>query len=168
MSEGSGRPPLRIGDAERDAAVERLQRALEEGRLTAPEFDERVGIALQARTQHDLDPLFADLPPVGSDAQGLVGVTGASALPTGGGPGPRARQAWAIQGLMWPLVVILVIASDGKLWWLFLLPMVLGPLLFTSSRSHDRRQVRHDLRDQRQDARRELRDRRRDERHRLD
>lgn len=56
------RPAQRIGDAERDAAVERLQTNHAEGRLTVQEFDERMTLALAARTQDDLAPLFSDLP----------------------------------------------------------------------------------------------------------
>ena len=52
----------RIGDAERDAAVESLQEHMSLGRLTSEEFDERMSKALQARTQGDMAALFADLP----------------------------------------------------------------------------------------------------------
>ncbi len=54
--------PLRIGDADRDRAVECLRTAMAEGRLTYDEFDERLGIALNAKFESDLEPLFADLP----------------------------------------------------------------------------------------------------------
>ena len=56
---------LRVGDAERDAVVARLQDAHVEGRLDAVELEERLGTALAARTQADLDPLLADLPSAG-------------------------------------------------------------------------------------------------------
>lgn len=56
------RPAQRVGDAERDAAVQRLQAHHAEGRLGVDEFDERMTAALQAKTQADLDPLFLDLP----------------------------------------------------------------------------------------------------------
>ncbi|MGA4507005.1 DUF1707 SHOCT-like domain-containing protein [Propionibacteriaceae bacterium G1746] len=62
------RPPQRIGFAERDAAVEALQRHHAEGRLTAEEFEERMEAALQAKTRDDLAPLFADLPRAGDEA----------------------------------------------------------------------------------------------------
>lgn len=53
---------LRIGDKERDAAVEMLQEHHALGRLDAHEFHERMGRALRARTQSVIDDLFADLP----------------------------------------------------------------------------------------------------------
>jgi len=54
-------PALRIGDRERDAAVDQLSAALADGRLTPDEFDERSTAALAARTRADLDALLADL-----------------------------------------------------------------------------------------------------------
>lgn len=53
---------LRIGDAERDATVDLLNRHYADGRLTATEREERTAIALTARTARDLDELLADLP----------------------------------------------------------------------------------------------------------
>ena len=66
-----GQPPQRIGDAERDRAVELLREHMAAGRLTTEEFDERLGAALTARTSLDLDPLFTDLPGPRPD-QGLA------------------------------------------------------------------------------------------------
>jgi hypothetical protein len=53
---------LRIGDAERDAAIAALARHFADGRLTQEEHEERTGLALKARTGADLRVLFADLP----------------------------------------------------------------------------------------------------------
>jgi hypothetical protein len=53
---------LRVGDAERDVAAERLARHFAAGRLTQLEYDERLSAAMSARTGGDLDRLFADLP----------------------------------------------------------------------------------------------------------
>ncbi len=55
---------MRIGDADRAAAAQRLQSGLTEGRLTQTEYDERASLVAEARTEADLDPLLADLPPV--------------------------------------------------------------------------------------------------------
>ena len=54
----------RIGDAERDAAVESLQEHMSLGRLTSEEFDERMSKALQARTQGDMAALSSPTCPV--------------------------------------------------------------------------------------------------------
>jgi len=53
---------LRIGDAERDAAIALLGRHFTDGRLTQEEHEERVVLALKARTGGDLRRLFVDLP----------------------------------------------------------------------------------------------------------
>ena len=53
---------MRIGDAEREAAVGALGEHYAAGRLTKEEFDERSERAWTARTSSQLGPLFADLP----------------------------------------------------------------------------------------------------------
>ncbi len=53
---------LRASDAERDQAVELLQRSFADGRLTQAEFGERAGAALAAQTRAQLSDLIADLP----------------------------------------------------------------------------------------------------------
>jgi hypothetical protein len=58
-------PPgqLRASDADRHQIAERLQAALEEGRLELLEYDERLKSAYAARTYDELNELIADLPP---------------------------------------------------------------------------------------------------------
>ena len=53
---------LRIGDADRDAALGVLSEHYALGRLTKDEFDERSDAVWSARTRGDLAPLFVDLP----------------------------------------------------------------------------------------------------------
>ena len=53
---------LRASDADRQAAVERLERGLAEGRITAEEFQQRTEAAYAATTTAALRPLLADLP----------------------------------------------------------------------------------------------------------
>ena len=52
---------VRIGDAERDQAVEILRDHMAEGRLEYQEFTDRVDQVLAARTQAELDLPFVDL-----------------------------------------------------------------------------------------------------------
>ena len=61
----SGQPDparQRVSDADRDRVAAELSEHFQAGRLTQDEFDERVGQAISARTQGDLDKLVADLP----------------------------------------------------------------------------------------------------------
>ena len=59
---GFPRGEIRVSDAERDQALAELSEHFQTGRLTQDEFDERSGLALKARTGHDLASLFGDLP----------------------------------------------------------------------------------------------------------
>lgn len=59
----SPRPgPIRIGNAERQSAVEALGEHFAQGRIDVDEFEERVTAAWAARTSADVEALFADLP----------------------------------------------------------------------------------------------------------
>lgn len=57
-------PELRISDADRDRAIQRLNDAVTEGRLTMPEFEQRMDGVLAARTASEVAPHLADLPAV--------------------------------------------------------------------------------------------------------
>jgi hypothetical protein len=63
---------IRVSDAERDAAVERLSAATGDGRLTLQEFSQRMELATAARTRADLDGLVADLPAAAATAGSAV------------------------------------------------------------------------------------------------
>ena len=53
---------MRASDADREAVAERLRGAAAEGRLDADELEERLDVALRARTYGELDGLLRDLP----------------------------------------------------------------------------------------------------------
>ncbi len=55
-------PELRAGDADRQAAADRLRAAHDEGRLDLDEYDRRLADAYSAVTYGDLERLFTDLP----------------------------------------------------------------------------------------------------------
>jgi Domain of unknown function (DUF1707) len=66
---GDNRPGLRVSHEDRDRVVEALRIAAGDGRLTAEELDERLELALTARTAADLAALTTDLPlPAGQPA----------------------------------------------------------------------------------------------------
>jgi hypothetical protein len=73
-------PPgeLRASHQDRDSVVEQLRIAAGDGRLTAAELDERLELALTARTYRELATLTADLPAApGHGSAGLPPVPGA-------------------------------------------------------------------------------------------
>nr|WP_221332966.1 DUF1707 domain-containing protein [Nocardia transvalensis] len=53
---------MRASDADREKYVGRLRVAMDEGRLSLHEFDERVQQVYSARTYGELVPLLSDLP----------------------------------------------------------------------------------------------------------
>ncbi|MGX6602881.1 DUF1707 SHOCT-like domain-containing protein [Micromonosporaceae bacterium Da 78-11] len=59
---------MRAADTDRDKIAERLRAALDEGRLSLAEFDDRLRSAYAARTYADLRVLIADLPRPGMTA----------------------------------------------------------------------------------------------------
>ena len=64
MGRSTPRPAhLRITDADRDEALDRLAEHYAAGRLDKDEFDERSDAVWTARTGSDLAPVFADLQP---------------------------------------------------------------------------------------------------------
>jgi hypothetical protein len=91
---------LRVSDADRDRAISELSEHFQAGRLTADEFDERSGQALQARTGKELAALFADLP------RDRTAVTS----PPPPGPAPAARIGMAAPVLVGALVSLVVFA----------------------------------------------------------
>lgn len=69
---------LRASHADRDQVVDALQTAAGDGRLTPEELDERLELALNAKTYAELAVLLRDLPAAGSTVSGITasGVTG--------------------------------------------------------------------------------------------
>ncbi|MBF6164834.1 DUF1707 domain-containing protein [Streptomyces gardneri] len=53
---------VRASDADREKIVDQLRHAMNEGRLTLPEFDERLQQVYSAKTYGELTPLLSDLP----------------------------------------------------------------------------------------------------------
>ena len=116
---------LRVSDAERATAQERLRRAVGDGQLTLQEFDVRVTSVWAARTRGELVRLTADLPepPEPPPAPGRRPVFSDS----GGGTAMRVLTTiWAcvvaINLVVWA-TVSLANAEFLYPWWLF----VAGP-----------------------------------------
>jgi hypothetical protein len=56
-------PDLRASDDDRERTAEQLRRAAAQGRITVDELEERLQAAYAARTQGEIVPIVADLPP---------------------------------------------------------------------------------------------------------
>jgi hypothetical protein len=93
----TSRDDLRIGDAERDAAMTALREHYAQGRLTHEELDERLELTLSARTGRELALAGADLPDLhGSHSEDPRGFSDHD-HPGHGGPG----WAWRHGGAEW-------------------------------------------------------------------
>ena len=161
-------PPQRIGDAERDRAVELLREHMAQGRLTTEEFDERLSAALTARTSLDLDPLFTDLPgprpgqevsttsavptPPWSPATPVPGPAGASA-PVPSAAGPRNPLLAGLTAGAWPITLLLLFALPhgwDNFWWLIFIPIVISSVFGKNThdrREHERRRIERQQRE---------------------
>ncbi|WP_092607441.1 DUF1707 SHOCT-like domain-containing protein [Raineyella antarctica] len=126
-----GRPLPRIGDAERQAAVDALKEHYVAGRLNDAEFNERLDAAMEARTRADLGPLFSDLPPLGafgpdpapSQEMAPAQAPYLPAMPPPAPPVPattgtrtRAQTLQLVRSLVWPVAIGLWIFTGIPFW----------------------------------------------------
>ena len=84
---------MRVSDAERQVAAERLRGALAEGRLDFLEYDHRLAKAFEAVTYADLDTLFSDLP--ASAKASAPAVAASPSPPAVAGQVPAVRTGFA-------------------------------------------------------------------------
>ncbi len=94
---------LRAADVDREFVAERLRDALNEGRLTLSEYDDRLRETYAARTYGELKALMTDLPPVAAkERSGMVPASPTSLAPATAMPSPiatRHTMRWLSQ--MW-------------------------------------------------------------------
>ena len=86
-------PELRAGDADRQAAADRLRAAHDEGRLDLHEYDRRLADAYAAVTYGDLERLFTDLPVRPSSTAPVHSVASAAAVARAAGSSVVRRPA---------------------------------------------------------------------------
>lgn len=99
MTDAMPPPEIRLSDADRGQAADRLQRAFAEGRITVTEFEERTAATYAARVGSDLVPLLADLPPEPIDpATRPYSITHHPAAP----PATASPAAGAVDGRISP------------------------------------------------------------------
>lgn len=122
--------PVRIGDAERDEALDELGEHYAAGRLTREELDERTETAMGARFDSDLEPLFRDLP---------------TAPPAEVAPRARPQGQAVVRAglsatvlLLVPLLVLAVVASIALHG-----PVLFGPIVWLLLLGHLGRRQRY-------------------------
>jgi hypothetical protein len=136
--------PQRIGDAERDQATSLLTDHLVAGRLTQGEFDERLSVAMSARTADELTPLFSDLPgprpgPVAVPeetlpdqtrrrTQELMAEAKARQEPAEPVREPKNRALVIASTIAWPVILLVLFATSWDYWWLIFIPIALSSL----------------------------------------
>jgi len=139
--EGGGRR-LRIGTAERNAAMKALDAHLEAGRLGVEEYGERSAKAAGATTADELDELFTDLPEPHPVLPGSGGPPAQAAAPVVRDEGTVAQRpsgfldvaAPRIMAVM-PFVALALFFTIGGWWWFLLIPAA-GAVLYGGRRGH--------------------------------
>ncbi|MEV4514665.1 DUF1707 domain-containing protein [Dactylosporangium sp. NPDC049525] len=142
MAVADRRENLRAADVDRQFVAERLKAAVDEGRLSLGEYDDRLKETYAARTYGDLDVILSDLPgfrPV--DSAAVAPASGYAAAPTSPAPALGARgqfgrqphwllgiwSGWLIAVTVNVVIWALVSISNGEA--VYFWPMwVAGPL----------------------------------------
>lgn len=131
------RAGMRASDADRAAVAQRLQHAVDEGRLDLSDYDERLRDTYASRTYGELAEITADLP---APAAVPLVKAGSTAVAKREGPGEEWRS-WAGTAVL--LITIWGITSVASGGFLFFWPMfpigIWGAILLASAlggRSH--------------------------------
>jgi hypothetical protein len=106
------RATLRASDADREKAADRLRQATAEGRLLAEELEQRLEVALSARTYSELDALVSDLPgsrsPVRWESREL------------GWLRPTLALTLAVPVALAVIATVLAVIGGLAIWWIWL------------------------------------------------
>jgi hypothetical protein len=122
-STSSADPNMRISDAERTEVADRLSKHYSDGRLDQAEFNERLDRAMNAKTQADLNGLFADLPATDEPDKTVKAVSQPDRRPR------NRRPAHRILGLIL-IAVVAVFVARALMWPFFGLFGFFGHVLF--------------------------------------
>ncbi|MDV3223221.1 DUF1707 domain-containing protein [Intrasporangium sp.] len=115
-----GTDDLRVGDAERRAALELLAAHFEAGRLDSHEYEDRRGRAADAVTRRELDDLFTDLPALASDGTVLAKRGSAQVV----SPKTGARRVRDTVLALTPFIALALFFRTGSWLWFLLVPVV--------------------------------------------
>lgn len=129
---------VRVGDTERNAAVQALGEHMSTGRLDLDEFGTRSAKASSARTVGELRALFADLPaphpplpgggpapvmPLASPATGTAAPV-AGATPALVDDRNRAQKLVAAAAGASGIIAVILFFATGAWWWFLLIPLI--------------------------------------------
>jgi len=120
---GPANPQMRISDADRAEVADRLSKHYSDGRLDQAEFNERLDRAMNAKTQADLNGLFADLPPTDEPDKAVK-----AARPPDRRPANR-RPVQRVVGLIL-IAVVAIFVARALMWPFFGLFGFAGHVLF--------------------------------------
>ncbi len=155
---GAGSGGLRIGTAERNAAMKALDQHLNEGRLGVEEYADRSAVAANATTAGELRGLFTDLPaphpPLPGDEPAPAPST-VPAVPPSGEVATRAggfleHAAPRVMAVV-PIVALALFLLTQQWWWFLLIPAA-GAVLY-GGRGHDGYRYREERRRDRAERR---------------
>jgi hypothetical protein len=141
MTTGEGSSPLRIGSAERTAAMKALDEHLTAGRLGVEEYADRSAAAANAVVAADLADLFTDLPEPHPKLPGTPAAPPPTApLPVAPPPGEVAAPAgsaletWGPRLVAVAPLVAIALYFLTRQWVFFLLIPMAGMLLYGGRR----------------------------------
>jgi hypothetical protein len=159
MTSGEESSPLRIGTAERTAAMKALDEHLSEGRLGVEEYADRTAKAANAVVASEIAELFTDLPEPHPQLPGTAAQPPLTAplpvAPAAGEVAPKKDgflEGWGPRLATITPVVAVLLFFITKQWYFFLLIPVMGALVYGGGvgRNDDRRDKRRqDRRDRR-------------------
>jgi uncharacterized protein DUF1707 len=124
---------LRIGDAERESAMQALSEHLSAGRIDIDEFGERSAKVTAARTRRELAALFTDLPephptfgnePVAVAKPVTTEGTVVEPAPAGNSMQRFAGALAGMTGVIWVATIAAIVATH--IGWLIFIPIALS------------------------------------------
>ena len=106
----SANPQMRISDADRTEVADRLSKHYSDVRLDQAEFNERLDRAMNAKTQADLNGLFADLPTTDNEPDKAVKAVSQ--------PDRRPRNRRPVQRVIGLILitVVAIFAAHALMW----------------------------------------------------
>jgi hypothetical protein len=114
---------MRISDADRAEVADRLSKHYSDGRLDQAEFNERLDRAMNAKTQADLNGLFADLPATDEPGKAAKAVSPSDRRPR------NRRPVQRVVGLIL-IAVVAIFVARALMWPFFGLFGFAGHVLF--------------------------------------